>query len=460
MSKAEYEQDDSPALPDFLRDPLGMIRRRWLWMAVTLGLGLAATTGIIALQAPYYLGTARILVASQRIPEDFVRTTVAEDSLQRIDAMVGQILTRGTISELIARNGLYPDLRDTVTNEGLVKIFREKVTVAPQSGIAPRARDETTRLIRIDFEGETPEAAAGVANEIAGLLIGENIRRRSEQARRTTEFLSHELEQAEQQLREQDREITRFLERYRGELPGELETNLGRLDRLQQQRQSLALQIAEASNRLTVLSSGGNAVDSPTAQLAALRAELESLRPVLTDRHPDILALRDQIASLGRSIVAAPDDAGPADAMLSAERATLARLRSERSRTERELEELDARVARTPSRQEELDAIQQRASVLRENYLEFLRKVQDAKLAESLESAQQGERFSVLERALPPEEPVNSRLMYLIAGLIGALGLAGGVGMLLESLDPVIFSAEQLERLGNSPLFGTVPHIT
>ena len=87
-------------------------------------------------------------------------------------------------------------------------------------------------------------------------LTAENLRRRSQQARLTTDFLKRELDQAEAALRDQDRSITEFKERHRGELPGELEANLGRLERLQQQRQSLALQIAESSNRITLLAQG------------------------------------------------------------------------------------------------------------------------------------------------------------------------------------------------------------
>ena len=29
-------------IPDYIRDPLGMLRRRWPWMLAALGIGLAA----------------------------------------------------------------------------------------------------------------------------------------------------------------------------------------------------------------------------------------------------------------------------------------------------------------------------------------------------------------------------------------------------------------------------------
>jgi succinoglycan biosynthesis transport protein ExoP len=461
MSEDAYAADDAPGLPDFLRDPLGMLRRRWLWMGAGLLAGLLATAGLLASAQPTYLATATILISSQRIPEDLVRATVEEDSLQQINAMVGQVLTRTTLADLVTRFDLYPKLRASTTLEDVVTRFRKKIAVTPDPGIA-RTRNANAQLIRVSFEHTDPETAAKIANEVAGLFTAENVRRRSQQARLTTDFLKRQLKEAEEALREQDSRITELKERYRGELPSELNANLGRLERLQQQRQSLALQIAEASNRITLLAQGQNPDASPDAKLAALKAELQRQEATHTDRHPDVIALREQIAALE----AAPPDTTPAPAsgenrvLVSTEKTTLAQLKRQLADTERELKDLDARVARTPKREEELSALEERESVLRDNYLDFLRKVKEAELAESLEAAQHGERFSILDRAVPPTQPTRSRVKYLLAGIVASLGLAVGVGILLEVTDPVLFAVGQMERVADLPVLGSVPHIS
>src|SRR5678816_2069672 len=92
---------------------------------------------------------------------------------------------------------------------------------------------------------DSPQRAADVANDLAGSFIDTHLKMRSRQARLTTEFLRRELAQVEADLAKQESTITTFKQQYRGELPGELQTNIARLDRLQLQRQSLALQIAE-----------------------------------------------------------------------------------------------------------------------------------------------------------------------------------------------------------------------
>ena len=99
----------------------------------------------------------------------------------------------------------------------------------------------------------------------------------------------------------------------------------------------------------------------------------------------------------------------------------------------------------TPARQEEIAALEQKTEVLRTNYLEFLHKVQEAELAENLESAQKGEHVSVLDRATVPTSPERSRQKFLAAAALLALGCGVGVGFLLEIADPVLFSARQIE---------------
>ncbi len=109
--------------------------------------------------------------------------------------------------------------------------------------------------------------------------------------------------------------------------------------------------------------------------------------------------------------------------------------------------------------QEEFAGLEQRLTVLRENYLGFLRKVQEAELAQSLESAQHGARISVLDRAAPPQAQRHSRWKLLAAGVVASIGLAVGLAILLEVLDAVVVSSKQLEAITDKPLLGSVPRI-
>ena len=173
------------------------------------------------------------------------------------------------------------------------------------------------------------------------------------------------------------------------------------------------------------------------------------------------MALRGEIANVKAEIAASPS-APPTGAnaqLVAAEHVTLRALRAQLRETEAELASLDTRVARTPARQEALAALEEKASVLRESYLEFLRKVQEAELAQNLEATQSGERVSVLSWAAVPTRSERNRWKYLIAGTLASLMGTVGIGVLLEIFDPVLLSAEQMETAGELPVLGSVPRI-
>jgi len=467
MSAADYDGEEvaSAGLPGFLQDPVGAVRRRWRWMLPVFVLGLLGSAAFVWRLTPTYVATATVLVRSQQIPESFVQSTVEEDPLQRVDEMIGQVLTQDRISQLIDQQGLYADIARSTPRSELISRVRSEIEIAPAPGYAQPGRGESARIFTVSFEYEEPEAAAKVANEIAGLLPAESVRSRTRKARLTTEFLKRELAGAETALREQNARITEFKERYRGELPGELEANLGKLERLQSQRQSLALQIAESANRIATLAaqSGpapGRVVD-PATRLEQLRAELASERARHTDKHPAVVALRDEIAALEAEIARGGGAGGSTTgtALVAAENVTLRELRSQLRATEAELATLDARVGNTPARAEELSALEEKVTVLRETYLEYLRKVQEAELAQNLEATQSGERVSVLNWATPPTRPERARWKFLVVGIIASLGAAAAMGVLLETFDPVLLSPTQMEEASDLPVLGSVPRI-
>ena len=91
-----------------------------------------------------------------------------------------------------------------------------------------------------------------VTNTLASLFIEENLRVRERMAEDTTEFLDEQLVAAERELKRQESLLREFKEQRMGALPGQLDTNLRTLDRLQTELQSIeeALVNAEQNKAL------------------------------------------------------------------------------------------------------------------------------------------------------------------------------------------------------------------
>ena len=462
---AREETEASLVLPAFVQDPMGVLRRRWLWMLACLVVGIGTTTAIVLTLEPTYRAETTILVSSQQIPEAFVRTTVVEDSMAQINAIIGQVLSRQNLASLVEKYALYEEQREREPLAAVIQGMRSDIEIWPQESFNQTRAQGSSQVFVIRYESADRVLAADVANELAGFFTAANIEMRNRQAQLTTDFLRREMLRAERELREQEHRITEFLQQ-RGGLPGELAANLARLERLQAQRQSLATQIDAAESRLMLLNSQTDEPldigPTPRSLLSDLKAELEHELVILTEEHPNVIALQRRIARLEADVVEQESiPTGPSQRVLQIanEQRQLRNLRAQAARIEVSMEQLDEEVRLTPMRQEEFAALEQRATVLRENYLGFLRKVQEAELAQSLELAQHGARISVLDRATPPSRPRHPRWKLMSAGFVGAFAIAISLAVILELLDGVVVSQKQLEALTETPVLGSVPRI-
>jgi uncharacterized protein involved in exopolysaccharide biosynthesis len=303
--------------------------------------------------------------------------------------------------------------------------------------------------------------AADVANALVESFTDVHMAQRTHQARLTTEFLTREMERAEEALRQQSALLREFKVKNRGQLPNELTTKLSRIDRLQSQRQSLALQISDAESRLITLQSTSLETDARARILADLQNRLAQERVVNTEEHPNVVALARQVDALENDMNArrAPKvTAGNSPQALEVQR-ELTSLRAQMGMVEGDIARLDSEVQNTPERQEEMDSLMQREAVLRDTYLDAQRKVQEAKLAESLEKSQRGIQVVQLEKAMPPGSPIIPRWQIFLGGLLAVIGLSVAVGVLFELLDPVILTAGELEDDTGMPPLGVLPRV-
>ena len=459
---SDDEEEKGFQLPAFLSDPVGVFCRRWPWLMLALLMGFSVTGFFVKTWVPEYVAKSTVLMGRQQIPEEFVRSTVRDDQIASLDAMVGKLMAIDTLSELIEEFDLYPEQREQVSRIDLIAQMRGQIEFAPEGY---SGGNSNALLYSLSFSSENPAIAANVANALAGRFIDASIARRSEQARRTTEFLRRALARDEQELKDQARIVGEFRKENRGELPDELETSLHKLELLAQRRASLVNQLSAVEARLSALSgeTGPRLQSENELLLEELRRQLARESAVYTDEHPNVSAVRRRITRLEELVA----DQGSEIADLPIEmKNTVADLEWQIGRIERDLTEtegtieaVNGHVDRMPQVAEKLASLEEKQQVLRERYLQSLRKVEEAELAESLELAQQGAQVSILDRAENPTEPERERWLLALAGLLGSFGFALSVVVMLELFDPIVVSSRQLEDIAELPVLGSLPKI-
>lgn len=443
-------------LAEIFKDARGVLRRRVLWVLGAAALGIVATCVALFSWEPRYVARATILISGQQIPEDFVRSTVQEDTIRNIDPVVRSALTHVNLSRILERFDLYRELAKKQTTGQMVEKMRQNVRVSP-SQAKKAARRQDSLVYDVAFTDRDPEMAADIANALGALFVEASMERRRGQAERTTEFLRAELGRDEKELSEQSARVAEFRRAHLGELPDELDTNLRKLELLGSRRQSLIAQISEKENLMRM---PGGAMGESEALLGELRRQLAREQAVNTDEHPNVISLRRRVAAQEALIMNERSAPRSPSGYVPPEQLALGNLRTQLAQTDAAIDALNQRIERTPEVGEELTALEGKESVLREDYLQSLRKVEEAELAESLEAAQQGSQISILDPARAPSQPERPRWLVALMGLALTIAASLGIAFLLELVDPVVLAEEQFEGLSERPFLGSLPRVS
>jgi uncharacterized protein involved in exopolysaccharide biosynthesis len=460
---ADLEADGAQGLPDWLRDPAGILRRRWRVMLGALLVGLVATAVVAWRRMPTYLAEATVLLATQQVDEALVKPTTPGNPIEALDALTAQALSPVNLKTVIETLNLYPDLRTGMSMGDVIATMRESIHVDAKQNTTRSMpfpmRGERSRVLVVGFEADDANTAASVANQLAHLFQAEGLRMRGEQSRLATEFMRNAAADAEKAIREQKQKIAEFESAHRGELPSDVETNQRRIERLQDQRNALLMSAAEAETRAATTSVSPSTADSPASRLAALKAALAKELAVNRESHPNVIALQRQVDA-AQAEVRSGGGGGGGGAVAGASRREIAEYRAQIAAADQELAELDAKIANTPKHEAELVGLQQRAKVLEDSYDDLLGKLKEAELAQNLEQAQQGAQVAVLEEAQPPLGPEKGRFKLALAGVIASFGLAVAFGLALEVRDPVLATAQGVEAIAGVPVLGVIPKVS
>lgn len=460
--------------PEFI---LGLIlRRRWI---ILLPLCLALVGGIYyAIVTPrIYQAKTLILVEGQSVPQSFVQSIVTEDTSERINTISQQILSRTNLEKIVDQFSLF-------SGPEFGNMFMEDKVTALRRNIAVNVITDQRRqtdAFEISYKGKNPEKVMRVVNGLTASFIDENLKVRESQAIGTSSFLESELETMRKRLEVVEENIKEYRKANMGELPEQLNTNLAILERMQNnmtdRQQSLReakIRLAELKNQASIRQSpmvviGGAQQNPPPggASLDDLIAELESLQSRYTDKHPDIIRLKKQIAEMeSRPPVKPGSDKRPSGVRISAAvRTQIAEMQHEIQVTEIEIKNIEAQIAsyqkrieNTPKREQELLGLKRDYQNIQASYESLLNRKLEADIAVNMERKQKGEQFRIVDPAKQPQRPIepDMRRIFLIVVGVG-LGMGGGLAFLLEFLDKSFKKPEEIEEYFQLPVLATLP---
>ena len=476
---------------------LDILRRRRLLAFATFSAVLAATVSFAIYLPDIYQGQALVLI-ERPVDENIVRAAdSAPGELEsRLHIIKQEILSRDRALELINRFHLYPKLmRSGSVDDGLNQL-RSDVEVNP-SGPEQVSGKVKTVSFTLKYTGDSAKTAADVTNAIASFYVQQNDSMRSQSAMGTLQFMRQQLGDAKAQLDRQDAAISQYTSRYTGQLPQQVGINLASLERMNTQlrlngEQQLRLieqreKLMEGLQDPSTIARAENPDATPEMldrlkQIDKMKADLAQLQTRVTSKHPDVVRLQEQIADLEQqqkqdeaaldkkraALAAAAAAKGQAEADAQAPRrqtidsldAQLAKLREEEQVLRSTIASFEQRLQGAPEREQEYALITRDRQVAKDLYDSMLKRYDEAQLAASLETDRQGERFRVLEGALPPEGPTGpNRIRLILMGLL--LAIAAGVAMVLtaEQFDASFHGVDEVREFTSVPVLVSIPPI-
>src|ERR1051325_4812541 len=119
------------------------LAKKWKWVVIVLWVVVGVGAVMIGRMMPdKYRSESLIQVVPQRVPENFVRSTVTARIEDRLPAISQQILSRTRLERIIQDFSLYTEERKTGLMEDIVAEMRRDINVEMVKGDAFRVEYE------------------------------------------------------------------------------------------------------------------------------------------------------------------------------------------------------------------------------------------------------------------------------------------------------------------------------
>lgn len=404
-------------LPTIIRE-----RYRWLLFPTVLCF-IAGIVAAFTLPA-VYRSTATLLVESPQLPEDVVGAQDLDIVDQRIAKIRQQVLSRPRLIELIQKHRLYTDERSSKSLSEIIEKMRSSTTIETVSAELQRASAgrSSTIAFALSFDYKDAAPAQAVAQDMTEQVMLIDATRSSEQATNTVQFLTDQATALQSQMAalESSIESIKAQNGFALSNPGMMVMGgaSGSYD-----AQIIALQRDNA-----LLSAQREARKSAAERdplVAGAEAELAAAQARYSDGHPDIGIAKRRLAEARRLADSnqAKRPADTVDQQIASNNAQISALQSVKAQEMGRMSAAQSAQARAPLVQEQIAQQQQKLEGLNTQYESVSTRLLAAQASAKAESEQKGERLSVIDPPVVPEDPNSPNRPLLIAG-----GLAFGLG--------------------------------
>ncbi len=458
MDDYEAEQGGGGSLLAHL--PAIIWQRRWYLIVSVILLAIAGVVAAFVMPVRY-TSTATLLVQSSTLPQAVAAGNPDDVIDRRIARIREQVLSRPELIELVNRYQLYPKQRANAALSDIVDTMRKAVTIAPLAAeMQQQGNNSNTIAFTLSYSYPDPTKAQAVAQDLSEQVLRLDATQSTQQASASVQFLSDQARSLQQQIADQERQIAGIKAANGSILSSAGVTMLGGSGG------SYDVQIAALQRENSQLLTQRNLARTADARdpiVAQAEAQLAAAQSVYSDDHPDVRLARQRLAeakALARkNVEKAPVSA--IDEQVAFNNRQIAALRSAQTGESARVNATIGAQSRAPVVQQQIAQLQQKLDGLNEQYKGVSDRLFQARAGVKAENEQLGERLSIVNPAVVPDEPSFPKRWMLLAGGPAAGFALGVVLMFLVELimRPIRDPATLTQLFGEAPL-GVIPTVS
>jgi succinoglycan biosynthesis transport protein ExoP len=478
------EIDHAPAFHPL--DYLSVLRRRVWWLIAPIVIAVVVAAALYMNLPRQYKSTVTFGVSLPTVTGQLLSDAQRVTPEERTRSINQLLLSPAVLERIVREEKMDQHTPVTAAVQGLGSRIKVRIP-PPDPNLPPGAVEQ----FYMDYGDLTPQRTQRIANRLADVFVEESSHQRTVRAEDTAAFIEQQVMASHQRLDQLEGRLRSAKEVYMGALPEQTQSNVSMVTGLQQQLETTVNALRGEQDRLSVIDRQldamktgaatdvavggvpGATVSAPAARVIALENELAAARGVYTEKHPEIVRLRDELAAARKD--AAADANKPAEDRLVALRMdpSYRSLLADREQARLRINELQrqqtaiqqqigmyrARVESAPRVEQQVATLQRDFDLEKQQYATLINKLRDAELTQGVEKNRGGERFTVQARAALPKAPSSPNMpRLLIITLLAGLCLGGALGLGLEYLDRAIYDARALRDL-DLPVLAEIPRI-
>ena len=459
----------------------GTWRYRWTallvaWVAASLG--WFATYWI----PNSYEAQARVFVDSSTALRPLLEGLAIDSGVQsQLDLVRRSLLSKPNLEKVARETGLLQRATTPQEEEWLIEQLREDIRITSE---VSRGNDD---LYTMSFTDVNRDKSIEVVSRLLESFMGDVIGSKAQGQESAQRFLREQIADYERRLYEAETRLADFKKKNLGLVPGErgdyftrLQTEQDELDRSRSELQLLLRRQDQLSQQLSgevpfIAEPGrdNEQADTTIGRLRDAETRLQELLLRFTDKHPEVVALREtidqlrgrydrELASLrnGESLDGSsiPRSSNPVyqriQVSLNEVEVEIAALQTDILGRERRIADLQMLLDTAPEVEAEFARLNRDYGVTRAQYDSLVQRLETARISEM---ADETVRFEVIDPPSSPTLPVGpNRTLLLAASLF--LGIVAGAAVAYGKNvgNPVFFEPSRLSIHTARPVLGVI----